>query len=83
MHKQAPQHLDAFLGKLGLDPHQHDSVAKAVVYSMYERSSVGVKQEQLASLTEVCAAGQSITSFQIFLFCTMLCLLCIMTDNKC
>ena len=41
--QQAPQHFDAFLGKLGLDPHQHDSVAKAVVYSVYERSSDGVK----------------------------------------
>ncbi len=81
--QQAPQHLDAFLEKLGLDPHQHDSVAKAVVYSVYERSSDGVKQEQLASLTEVCAAGQSITNSQIFPFCTMLCLLCIMMYNKC
>ena len=81
--QQAPQHLDAFLGKLGLDPHQHDSVAKAVVYSVYERSSDGVKQEQLASLTEVCAAGQSITNSQGFPFCTMLCLPCIMMYNKC
>ena len=33
--QQAPQHLSAFLGKLGLDPHQHDSVMKAVAYSVY------------------------------------------------
>ncbi|KAL0036031.1 hypothetical protein WJX77_011907 [Trebouxia sp. C0004] len=42
----------SWLRKLGLEPHQHDSVLKAVVYSVYERSSDGVKQEQLASLTE-------------------------------
>ena len=62
--QQAPQHLDAFLGKLGLEPHQHDSVAKAVVYSVYERSSDGIKQEQLATLTEVCVAGPSIPLFR-------------------
>ena len=63
--QQAPQHLDAFLGKLGLEPHQHDSVVKAVVYSVYERSS------------------PSITTFQMFSCCTMLCLLCNMMNNKC
>ena len=51
---------------LGLEPHQHDNVVKAVVYSVYEGSSDGVKQEQLASLTEVCVAGASITSFLFF-----------------
>ena len=81
--QQAPQHLDAFLGKLGLELHQHDSVVKAVVYSVYEWSSDGIKQEQLASLTEVCVAGPSITTSQMFSFCTMLCLLCNMMNNKC
>ncbi len=74
--QQAPRHLSAFLGGLGLEPHQHDSVVKAVVYSVYERSSDGVKQEQLANLTEVCVAGPCITTFQMFTLCTMLCLLC-------
>ena len=70
--QRAPQHLSAFLGKLGLEPHQHDSVVKAVVYSVYERNSDRVKQEQLASLTEVCVAGPSMTTSQMFSFCTML-----------
>ena len=80
--QQAPQHLDAFLGKLGLDPHQHDSVAKAEVCSVYERSSDGVKQEQLASLTEVCALASPSPVLRCFPLCTMLCLLCMMVDNK-
>jgi len=81
--QQAPQHLSAFLGGLGLEPHQHDSVVQAVVYSVYEWSSDRVKQEQLASLTEVCVAGSSITTAQMVSFCTMLCLLCNMMDNQC
>ena len=81
--QQAPQQLSACLGKLGLEPHQHDSVVKAVVYSVYERNSDGVKQEQLASLTEVCVAGLSMTTSQMFSFCAMLYLLCNMMDNKC